>query len=270
MKSHIKVLILNKTEAFVWGGGRYFCWRSRFGPQAATCLPLSDISCVSLLLSLSLCKCYLCQDLSSWSSADELDTSGSLSPLSGRSTPSRRRSVTYTSTCTCCSMRSQVFSYPSETVHTAPCAPNAPLKAIFTTAIPISLLSSTPFYTSTTCSTLPPSEFWTFSSLLLFLHVPEQIPARELGNSFFLTFYFLFLFLGWLFQFCPSCHLLSFSFSTLKQLLSYKTFFPPIDFPLTSTHSSFRVIPVVLFLGILAIMKLLNVQKEHRNCGFMM
>ncbi|XP_032356678.1 nesprin-1 isoform X1 [Etheostoma spectabile] len=32
------------------------------------------------------------QDLSSWSSADELDTSGSLSPLSGRSTPSRRRS----------------------------------------------------------------------------------------------------------------------------------------------------------------------------------
>uniref|UniRef100_UPI0037E92F69 nesprin-1 isoform X2 n=1 Tax=Semicossyphus pulcher TaxID=241346 RepID=UPI0037E92F69 len=33
------------------------------------------------------------QDLSSWSSADELDTSGSLSPVSGRSTPSRRRSV---------------------------------------------------------------------------------------------------------------------------------------------------------------------------------
>uniref|UniRef100_A0A673K6N5 KASH domain-containing protein n=1 Tax=Sinocyclocheilus rhinocerous TaxID=307959 RepID=A0A673K6N5_9TELE len=32
------------------------------------------------------------QDLSSWSSADELDTSGSLSPVSGRSTPSRRRS----------------------------------------------------------------------------------------------------------------------------------------------------------------------------------
>ncbi|XP_041108343.1 nesprin-1 isoform X15 [Polyodon spathula] len=31
-------------------------------------------------------------DLSSWSSADELDTSGSLSPISGRSTPSRRRS----------------------------------------------------------------------------------------------------------------------------------------------------------------------------------
>uniref|UniRef100_A0A4W5PDW6 Spectrin repeat containing, nuclear envelope 1b n=1 Tax=Hucho hucho TaxID=62062 RepID=A0A4W5PDW6_9TELE len=36
------------------------------------------------------------QDLSSWSSADELDTtSGSISPVSGRSTPSRRRSVTY-------------------------------------------------------------------------------------------------------------------------------------------------------------------------------
>ncbi|RXM34120.1 Nesprin-1 [Acipenser ruthenus] len=34
-------------------------------------------------------------DLSSWSSADELDTSGSLSPISGRSSPSRRRSVTY-------------------------------------------------------------------------------------------------------------------------------------------------------------------------------
>ncbi|XP_061097148.1 nesprin-1-like isoform X6 [Conger conger] len=33
------------------------------------------------------------QDLSSWSSADELDTSGSLSPASGRSTPSRRRSL---------------------------------------------------------------------------------------------------------------------------------------------------------------------------------
>ncbi|XP_036405258.1 nesprin-1-like isoform X10 [Megalops cyprinoides] len=32
------------------------------------------------------------QDLSSWSSADELDTSGSVSPVSGRSTPSRRRS----------------------------------------------------------------------------------------------------------------------------------------------------------------------------------
>ncbi|TRY83468.1 hypothetical protein DNTS_016212, partial [Danionella cerebrum] len=31
------------------------------------------------------------QDLSSWSSADELDTSGSLSPVSGRSTPSRQR-----------------------------------------------------------------------------------------------------------------------------------------------------------------------------------
>ncbi|TSO25166.1 Nesprin-1 [Bagarius yarrelli] len=31
------------------------------------------------------------QDLSSWSSADELDTSGSLSPVSGRSTPSRHR-----------------------------------------------------------------------------------------------------------------------------------------------------------------------------------
>uniref|UniRef100_A0A8C6V408 KASH domain-containing protein n=1 Tax=Naja naja TaxID=35670 RepID=A0A8C6V408_NAJNA len=30
-------------------------------------------------------------DLSSWSSADELDTSGSLSPVSGRSTPSRQR-----------------------------------------------------------------------------------------------------------------------------------------------------------------------------------
>nr|XP_029531763.1 nesprin-1-like isoform X2 [Oncorhynchus nerka] len=34
------------------------------------------------------------QDLSTWSSADELDsTSGSISPVSGRSTPSRRRSV---------------------------------------------------------------------------------------------------------------------------------------------------------------------------------
>lgn len=31
------------------------------------------------------------QDLSSWSSADDLDTSGSLSPVSGRSTPSRQR-----------------------------------------------------------------------------------------------------------------------------------------------------------------------------------
>ncbi|XP_006768780.1 PREDICTED: nesprin-1 isoform X1 [Myotis davidii] len=31
------------------------------------------------------------QDLSSWSSADELDTSGSLSPTSGRSTPNRQR-----------------------------------------------------------------------------------------------------------------------------------------------------------------------------------
>ncbi|XP_073726049.1 nesprin-1 isoform X5 [Misgurnus anguillicaudatus] len=33
------------------------------------------------------------QDLSSWSSTDDLDTSGSLSPVSGRSTPSRQRSV---------------------------------------------------------------------------------------------------------------------------------------------------------------------------------
>lgn len=31
------------------------------------------------------------QDLSSWSSADELDTSGSVSPTSGRSTPNRQR-----------------------------------------------------------------------------------------------------------------------------------------------------------------------------------
>lgn len=34
------------------------------------------------------------QDLSSWSSADELDTSGSMSPTSGRSTPNRQKSVT--------------------------------------------------------------------------------------------------------------------------------------------------------------------------------
>ncbi|KAG7263974.1 hypothetical protein CRUP_026775 [Coryphaenoides rupestris] len=33
------------------------------------------------------------QDLSSWSSTDDLDTSGSVSPASGRSTPSRRRSL---------------------------------------------------------------------------------------------------------------------------------------------------------------------------------
>ncbi|KAM6186414.1 nesprin-1 isoform 9-T9 [Rhynchocyon petersi] len=33
------------------------------------------------------------QDLSSWSSADELDTSGSMSPTSGRSTPNRQRTV---------------------------------------------------------------------------------------------------------------------------------------------------------------------------------
>nr|KAF6462350.1 hypothetical protein HJG59_011373 [Molossus molossus] len=33
------------------------------------------------------------QDLSSWSSADELDTSGSVSPTSGRSTPNRQRTV---------------------------------------------------------------------------------------------------------------------------------------------------------------------------------
>ncbi|XP_026643178.1 nesprin-1 isoform X9 [Microtus ochrogaster] len=33
------------------------------------------------------------QDLSSWSSADELDTSGSMSPTSGRSTPNRQKSV---------------------------------------------------------------------------------------------------------------------------------------------------------------------------------
>uniref|UniRef100_A0A2D4N867 KASH domain-containing protein n=1 Tax=Micrurus spixii TaxID=129469 RepID=A0A2D4N867_9SAUR len=39
------------------------------------------------------CNCTITttQDLSSWSSADELDTSGSLSPVSGRSTPSRLR-----------------------------------------------------------------------------------------------------------------------------------------------------------------------------------
>lgn len=111
---------------------------------------------LSLFFSLSLYKRFLRQDLSSWSSADDLDTSGSLSPVSGRSTPSRRRSVTYTSTCTCCSVRSQVFGYPSETVHTVTCAPNAPLKAIFTPVIPRSLL--TPLYTSTTCFTLPPSE----------------------------------------------------------------------------------------------------------------
>lgn len=122
------------------------------------CQPLIfHVFTFSLLLSLSLCKRFLCQDLSSWSSADELDTSGSLSPVSGRSTPSRRRSVTYTPTCTCCSMKSQVFGYPSETMYTVTCAPNALSTAIFTPVIPRSLL--TPFYTSTTCFTLPPSEF---------------------------------------------------------------------------------------------------------------
>lgn len=40
-------------------------------------------------------------------------------------------------------------------------------------------------------------------------------------------------------------------------------------FPLMSPSSSFGLIPVV-FSGILAINKLLNVQKKHRNCGFMM
>lgn len=33
--------------------------------------------------------------MSSWSSADELDTSGSVSPTSGRSTPNRQRTVTF-------------------------------------------------------------------------------------------------------------------------------------------------------------------------------
>lgn len=38
---------------------------------------------------------FFLQDLSSWSSADELDTSGSVSPTSGRSTPNRQKSVTF-------------------------------------------------------------------------------------------------------------------------------------------------------------------------------
>lgn len=61
------------------------------------------------------------QDLSSWSSADELDTSGSLSPVSGRSTPSRRRSVTYTPPCPLCSTRSQSRS-------SGPCSDLCPRK----------------------------------------------------------------------------------------------------------------------------------------------
>lgn len=70
--------------------------------------------CLTLtcFVSLCICDCFQHQDLSSWSSADELDTSGSLSPVSGRSTPSHRRSVMFISTCTCCYMRTRCLETP--------------------------------------------------------------------------------------------------------------------------------------------------------------
>lgn len=97
------------------------------GPSLPLCVCLSLCLSVSpspyslslpLVLSLSLSS----KDLSSWSSADELDTtSGSISPVSGRSTPSRRRSVTYSSPSgvTWCSTRRKMFGTPRkpQTVH---------------------------------------------------------------------------------------------------------------------------------------------------------
>lgn len=96
--------------------------------------------CLTLtcFVSLCICDCFQHQDLSSWSSADELDTSGSLSPVSGRSTPSHRRSVMFISTCTCCYMRTRCLETPK--THRVN-APNAPVKARFTPVIPRSLLT---------------------------------------------------------------------------------------------------------------------------------
>ena len=87
----------------------YLVFWSRFTVALSTILSLSPSH-------ISLRKRFLCQDLSSWSSADELDTSGSLSPVSGRSTPSRRRSVMYTPPRTRCSMRCLVFGDPPERI----------------------------------------------------------------------------------------------------------------------------------------------------------
>lgn len=261
---HINVLIL----AMIWKtfvkGPDVFVNR----PDLTHALTFPMSLTISLLLSLALCKRFLCQDLSSWSSADELDTSGSLSPVSGRSTPSRRRSVTHTLTCARCSMRGQVFSYPSECIQWPvpqmhrwrpyPPLPSQDLSSHLSTP-PQPALSSLPLNSEP------------FPGLLLFLHVvdSQSKPCQRLGAPCLLNFYFFLLFLGWLFQFCPSCHLFSSSTSRLKKNLpSHKTFFP-LDFPLISSHSSFGLVPVVLFSEILAIMKLLVVQKKHRNCCFM-
>jgi len=122
------------------------------------------------LLACSYVNVSLRQDLSSWSSADELDTSGSLSPVSGRSTPSRQRSVTHTHTHTRTHTHTHAYLEPSDN----------PLKAMFTPIIPRALL--TPSSTSTIFSTLLPC----FPACSLFMHVVHS-RSKILSNfSYFL------------------------------------------------------------------------------------
>lgn len=110
-----------------------------------------------------------------------------------------------------------------------------------------------------------------FPSLILLLArclLPDQA-LPEKGNPFLsLLSFSSFFFFKWPFNSCPSCHFFPPSISSLKTLQSYKSFLP-LDFPVMSSYSSFGLIPVE-FSGILAINKLLNVQKKHRMCGFMM
>lgn len=74
-------------------------WTSPAVSRSAVNVNYVNNECLLLLPKQMFCV-LLGQDLSSWSSADDLDTSGSLSPVSGRSTPSRRRSVTHSNTLT--------------------------------------------------------------------------------------------------------------------------------------------------------------------------
>lgn len=144
------------------------------------------------------------QDLSSWSSADELDTSGSLSPVSGRSTPSRRRSVTYTPPWALYrdalweARRGQAVPAVTCAPETPPFLPTSPINGHTHPCHP-RVSPSTPL--STTCFTLPPSDLFPLSSLLLFFACDlslERVPPED-GEPYFPALGFLFLFLSFSF-----------------------------------------------------------------------
>lgn len=169
---------------------------------------LSDITNNSYSLSFYFPSCFYHQDLSSWSSADELDTSGSLSPVSGRSTPSRRRSVTLSRTCTCYSMRARCLVTPART-HKVTCAPNAPTEDQIHPCHPkISPLTFLHLH-----NPLYSPSFWIQNSCPAFYSSSCMFP-RETWKSFLSNF--ISPFLRRPFQFCPSCLFFSSSLSKLR------------------------------------------------------